>query len=424
MPEAAPQLTAGVAGARFRYRATDLATGRAVAGEQTGESAYGVRQALRAAGLQVHAIEALDAGLRVPRWAAPLVEAWQARQRRARRAQRADLCDAIATLLDAGMPLEQAVGQLAAGGSRGHAERGMLRRVREHLRAGATVADACAGEPGWFDTLDLAMLATGQRAGDLSGVLRSLSEFHQRGAAVGAQLLGALAYPLALLVAGIGATVFLSLVPLPKLVGIIASAHKQPPWLTLQVVALGEAVAVWWPALLLLPAGCWAVWQALARRIPARGALGAVVHRNPLTRARVRGQIAGLAFTLARLRRSGLPLAEALDAAIATADHRPLRRLLIEASAAIRRGEDLSAIVARSDLDEPEFAQLLQLGERSGELTTLLDRVAARYERACRRSIDRAVAVLGPVAIIVVAALIGTLALAAILPIVQLGDLL
>jgi type II secretory pathway component PulF len=106
-----------------------------------------------------------------------------------------------------------------------------------------------------------------------------------------------------------------------------------------------------------------------------------------------------------------------------TINDRAVRALILQAVEAIRRGEDLSTVIAGSRLLDPEFAQLLHLGERSGELTEMLERIAERYQRSADRAGDRLAAVLGPAAIIILAALIGTLVMAAVLPLMQLGDL-
>ncbi|MBA3708094.1 MAG: type II secretion system F family protein [Planctomycetes bacterium] len=407
----------------FRYRAIEAVTGRVRQGEQSGESAYAVRASLRRIGLQVEALDPVGVKQRVPTWAQPLVASWHARTRRTRKLVRADLFDALATLVNAGLPLEQAVGQLAMSQTRSRAERTMLRGLRDRLREGVPLSDACEESPSWFDALDVAMLRTGQQAGDLSGVLISLAEFHQQSGAIGQKLFVALAYPVVLLAFGLIAVVFLSIGPLPKLLALITQAHQPPPPLTVHLVWLGQTVAHWWPLILVGIVALIAGLAALVHRTPRTGFLGAIIHGNLIARARQRGQIAGLAFTLARLQRSGMPLLEAIEATAQTADAGALRQLLVDSAHAIRRGEDFSSVVGASPMMEPEFAQLLQLGERSGELTTMLERIAERYARTAHRTIERVATLLGPLAIVVLAMLIGIIALAAILPIVQLGDL-
>jgi general secretion pathway protein F len=399
---------------RFRYRATERATGRSMSGEMAAESAYDVRAGLRRIGLEVDAMEALGASA-PSRLLGPLTEAWRARQRRTRRLAKADLLDGIATLIQAGLPLDQAISSLLASPARTPAERSLLQTVRDQLREGSPLSAACAGQP--------ALLEAGQQAGDLIGTLQGLAQHHQRAGAIGQRLFVALAYPVVLLLAGLAALVAVSFTTLPQLTALISQSGHQPPWLTMQVLALGQGLVRWWPLVALAVAGVLVGAPRLLARIPTASWLGRWWHGSVLARARSRIRVATLAETLARLRRAGLPLTDALAVAAETSDERALAALIDEAGTAVREGVDLSEAMGRSRLLDPEFAQLLQLGERSGELTTMLERIAERYRRAADRTIERLTALIGPLAIVLLASLIGVLVIACALPLMRLGDM-
>lgn len=245
-----------MAASRFRYRATERATGRVHSGEMAAASAYDVRAGLRRIGLEVDAMEALDDGAAAGWWT-PLTDAWAARQRRQRRLAKADLCDGIATLIQAGLPLEQAVTSLLSSPSRGADERLLLHRIRDRLREGSPLSEACADNPGWFDRFDIALLEAGQQAGDLLGTLLGLAQHHQRAGAIGQRLFVALAYPAVLLTAGVAALITVSFTTLPQLTALITQAKHQPPWLTMQVMGLGQGLVHWWPLVLLLTIAAW-----------------------------------------------------------------------------------------------------------------------------------------------------------------------
>jgi general secretion pathway protein F len=412
---------------RFRWTAVEAVTGRERQGEMAADSAWVVRSGLRRLGLEPLVVEPVGGTTQVPTWLEPWLAPWRrlalARQRRNRRLARANLYDAIATLLQAGVPLEQALAALAGSPVRPPAERQLLAVLRDRIRQGTAVAAACAEHPGWFDALDLALLDAGQRAGDLPNTLASLSGHHQRAGASGQQFFVALAYPALLLVAGVAAWEFMAFVTLPKLVAMIVQARHAPPTLTMWVMGLGQGLAVWWPAVVVaIVGGVWA-FRRWAATVPLDSRRGRWLFANPYARWRTGSRVAQLAETLARLRRAGLPLTEALAAAADAVDERALRGLLATALTEVRAGRDLSAVVGSSRLLDPEFAQLVQLGEQSGELTTMLERIAERYQRDAERTGERVAAILGPAAIIVLAFLIGLVVLASILPLVQLGDL-
>jgi type II secretory pathway component PulF len=410
--------------ALFRYRAMESATGRIRTGEQDGESAYAVRASLRRIGLEVlQVVDVTPGRTTTSAWLRPLIEARDARRRRLNRVAKADLSDGLATLILAGIPIEQAVASLASSQARPAGELRLLRALRDRLREGTPFATACEEHPAWFDRFDVALLDAGQRAGELASTLQNLAQHHHRAGAFGQKVFVALAYPAVLVAAGLAALVFMSFQTLPQLVTMIEQGRHQPPALTTTVIALGQGLATWWPVVI---AGGMAAVIGLRRlvlRVPPESRLGQRLHGNPLARMLGRIRVAHLAAALARLRRAGTPLAEALVIVADTISDRAVRTLILQAVEAIRRGEDLSTVIAGSRLLDPEFAQLLQLGERSGELTEMLERIAERYQRSADRAGDRLAAVLGPAAIIILAALIGTLVMAAVLPLMQLGDL-
>ncbi len=409
----------------FRYRAFEAATGRWRSGEQAGDSAYAVRASLRRIGLDVHQLEKIQQRTAVEQspYFAWWFSFWHARARRRQRMAKADLCDGIATLIHAGIPVEQAVSALTTSSARPAHELRLLRALRDRLREGISMAEACAEHSEWFDRFDVALLEAGQRSGELALTLQNISVHHQRAGALMQKLFVALAYPLVLVFAGIGALVFMSHQTLPQLVTMIEQARHQPPALTTMVITLGQGFVLWWPvALAGVVAGALGLRSAV-RRVAPESRTGQWLHGNALSRMIGRMRVAHVAATLARLRRAGTPLTEALVVVADTIGDRGVRELLLQAEEAIRRGEDLSTVIASSRLLDPEFAQLLHLGERSGELTDMLDRIAERYQRAADRAGERLAAILGPMAIIILACLIGLLVMAAILPLMQLGDL-
>lgn len=406
----------------FEYRARDP-HGHLVRGRMQAAAAALVRQRLREAGLE---IESVRPGRTLPAWlrGSLLLAWWQAQRRRSHRPALADILESLQTLLGAGVPLETAVGNLAASPARPAGQRAMLADLREEVRQGQAFSEACTRHPDWFDRFDVAMLAAGQTAGDLPRVLASLSHFHQQASGMSHRLLMALAYPVVLTVAATAVALFISQSTLPRLLALLAESRAPQPWLSLMVVRIGDAVMAWWPVLLAAGLGTILLGRNLLGRLSPHSWISRTLHGNVVARARARSRVAEVAGALARLQSSGLPLAEALDIAASAAGSRPLAALLEQAAQAVRRGDDLSTVVAASPLLDPEFAQILRLGEESGELPTMLDRIADRYRAAASRSMDRVAAVLEPAAILILAAIIAVVVMAAALPLVALGQII
>lgn len=488
----------------WRYEAIDLREpGRPVRrkGEIAGETAADARAALRAVGLQVLRIHpdnprnprklktprlsqvgklltsrrdaaqpesndspastpAADSGARGNRLADSLF--------RGRRVQeRADAFDALATLLESGVPLADAVETLAEahdGHSRGL--RRVLLAIREDLRAGRPLSASLARHPGWFDEAEVAMVDAAEVAGTLATTLAEVARRQARSAATLQKLVGALAYPAVVATIGVAVALFLATQTLPQLVSILVGAKLEVPALTAGLVAVGTAARDgWWViaiALVALPAGAIALGpRVLARLGPRwRARLDALV---PLAIRRM--ATARALLRIADLLRAGVPLVEALrtvgngckgpasglGAALLAAARRVEEgddfATALEASApaesgrAIDRGANANSptpLPRRSPVGatrgfhfrwfrgwfDVECVRLVAVGEATGDLARVLERLGERYERQTSRLVDRLAGLLEPAAVIALAVLVGTVVMAAVLPLLRLQEIL
>jgi type II secretory pathway component PulF len=456
----------------WRYEAVDLrdpAKPTERRGEIAGESPAEVRAALRAVGLQVLDLRE-ERSLR-PRSASRERRAKVAADRnavsdgsaidrwlRGRRVQeRADAFDALATLLASGVPLIECVDTLvAAGESMPKHLRKTLVAMRETLRSGESLSVAMTPFRSWFDPAEVAMVEAAQLGGTLPNVLRELAERQERSARLGQRLISALAYPTIVACVGIGVGVFLSTRTLPQLASILLSAKLEVPALTSAVMSLGQGLARWWwlvvALLLSLAIGVSIGIPALVTRLSASGRarfdrlLPLAVRRLAVSRAILR---------IAELLRSGVPLVDALR--VASPAHRGLTVglavALRRAADAIEQGADVARALAkaedggeavrrRADADGPsemqasadlerggawfdaELRRLVAVGEAGGELEPVLVRLGERYERQVSRLVDRLAATLEPAVILALAAVVGIVVMAAVLPLVRLQEVL
>lgn len=393
-------------------------------GELAGESAAAVRASLRGIGLRVIDVrpaQTLAAGRLL---ATP--EVLRSHLRRRRVPAKAELLDSLATMLDAGLPLLEAVSTLLRA-TTGRATRSMLTRLQESLKAGQSLSASMADLASWFDPVEIAMVRAGQHSGELASVLRSLAQRHHRTGELTSKLTSALAYPAIVACVGIGVVIFLSTRTLPQLVGVLSQARIPTPRLTRLVMGIGNLLAdhgllLVLGAVLLAAGALWAVRLFAREGIAWPRGLRRLV---PATFRRVR--LAQLASGLAELARSGVPIGESLRVLAPTFGGvlgASLRKQLGVAADRLEGGDELSAALSDEWWFDAEFRQLLSIGQASGELPTLLDRMADRYARAAKRAIDRMAALLEPAVILVLAALIGAVVMAAVLPMLRLQEVL
>lgn len=438
----------------WRYTAVPLQRAAQVSarrGELAGESAAEVRASLRRIGLQV--IDLRPLRRRAPD---PVTEnqlAWlrelhgsirsslEGYFRGRRRHERAELYDALGTMLDSGLPLLEAVDTIIGSTKRRRsAVRSMLVQVREQLRGGSSLAQAITAHRSWFDASEVAMIEAGQLSGTLTRVLRALTERHERSGELSNKLISALAYPTIVAMVGLGVVIFLSVKTLPDLTQILTHAGIETPALTAKIMALGQFLAGHWLALIVLAVcvlGGWTVLSGLTARRQIRWP-DRLRRLYPKVLRRI--AVARVSLQLAELLRAGVPVVDALRVLAPTSsgggprsggDSRSggggggsLARQLHTAADRVERGDELAAALDDEHWFDGEFRQLLAIGQATGELDSLLERIGRRYARQAERLIDRLAALLEPSVILTLAVLVGLVVMAAILPLLRLQEVL
>lgn len=352
------------------------------------------------------------------------VERWL---RNRRRAERADLFDALVTMLEAGLPLVDSLATLAEQERRQTARGSLAARLTESIRSGDGLAAALRAEPSWFDGAECAMVAAGERSGELAGVLRSLAERHLRSGELGSKIASALFYPSVVLFIGLAVVWFLGSHTLPNLVAILADAGVEPPALTTAVMSAAGVIGhLWWIAPLAVLGGMAAITLG-ARVVPPEHVARIRSMLPRLMPAALRHAIVGEALLLlAEMLRAGVTLVEALRVVGPTLVGPGSRAMAVHAGLAaerIERGDPVHESLAGGPIDH-EAMRLIALGVTAGELETVLVRVGQRSRRRARRATDRLTALLEPAVILVLASLIGVVVLAAVLPLVRLQEVL
>lgn len=392
----------------FEFQAL-TADGRAERGVLQADTARAARAALRERGLSPLQVDELAGGADP---AAPVLGG----------TRRALATRQLATLVAAGLPLEEALAALAEGAQ------GPLRAVAMGLRAqvmeGRSLAQAMEGFGASFDPLYRASVAAGEQAGRLPVVLQRLADHLEARDALRRRLLGALAYPAVLLAVALLVVTGLMLYVVPEVTGVFTRGGQALPLATRVLIGISDGLrAGGWLALPLLALGA-AALPALGRRPALARARDAWLLRLPLLgRLLAAADTARFARTLALLGGAGVPLLEALPLATATVANAVLREDLAGVAAGVREGQALARALARSGRFPPVALRLVASGERAGRLEAMLEEAAAQLERELDAALALAMAVLGPAVILLVGGLVLFVVLAILLPILDLNQL-
>ncbi|CAA7621435.1 type II secretion system F family protein [Magnetospirillum sp. UT-4] len=329
----------------------------------------------------------------------------------------------LATLAEAGLPLDRAL-DFAAASAADEAARAALSRARERLKGGATLADALAAEPGLFPAAAIAMVRAGEAGGALAPVLARLAEYLDRVQAARRQLATAMIYPVVLLATAVAIMAVMATVVLPQFASMFAEAGDRLPWPARAAMAGSELVRDWGGAALLgLAAAAVTALRALddpGRRLHFDALVLTLPGIGGLVR---RAEAARFARTLAALLGNGVTPLAALAIVADVLGNRALRGRLDELAAGLKEGQGLAEPLARLDLLPPMALQLVRLGEETGRLDAMLGRAADMLEAELKESTARLVGLATPLLTVVLGAAVAAIIAAVLSALLSVYDL-
>jgi general secretion pathway protein F len=400
-----------VTASAFRWEAVD-AQGRVRQGVLEADSPRAARDHLRAEGLTPTAVAEAVARrdtLISARLPAPLVTL-TTRQ--------------LATLVQSGMPLDQALGAVAEQADDARAAR-IITTLRTHVAAGEALPAALAAYPRTFSPLYRGLVGAGAETGRLADVLARLADYLEAREALRQKVVLALIYPAIVTVIAFAVISVLLAYVVPQVVSVYQQSRQTLPWLTQALIATSaffRATGWLWLGLIVVVVVAFvfanrrpafrARWHAWLLRMPVMGKLA-----RSLDSAR-------FASTLAILVGSGAPLLRSLDAASDVVRMIPLHRAAQAAAALVKEGVTLSRALKEQAQFPPVLIHLVANGESSGRLGPMLQRAAEELERDAERRLGWLAALLQPALIVVMGAIVLVLVLAVMLPIVSMNQLI
>ena len=328
----------------------------------------------------------------------------------------------LATLLGAGQPLDRALGILLELPDSVQARR-VVERIRESVRGGAPLSTALEQQHGIFSRLYVNLVRAGEAGGSLQDSLRRLADYLERSAVLRSRLVNALTYP-AILLTLVGASVaFLMAVVVPQFQALFENMNVALPWYTATVLSVSLFLREWWWGVLaggLVAAG----WLATRFSVPeTRRAID-----QRLLATRFPGDLlakldtARLARTLGTLLRNGVPLLAALNLSRPVLSNRVLAEAVEAAAEEVKTGSGLGYALGRQKRFPRLAVHMVQVGEESGELDTMLLKVADTFDRESADALERLLAFLVPTIIVLLTCLVGAIILSVLLPIYDLTN--
>ncbi|MFQ6034496.1 MAG: type II secretion system F family protein [Sedimentisphaerales bacterium] len=399
---------------RYHYIAI-AADGKKIKGAIAAESSYAARKQLRARSIHPTSVTEVSSAAE---GRAALFSIFA----RGSKSQLIDFTKQMATLLNSGIKLTEALSVLTWQTSDVRFKNAII-DIRDRVVTGESFTDALKDYGDYFDVIYVSMVRVGEVTGTLAKSLSTIANFMEKRQRVESKVMTAMIYPIVLIFFCIAAILILTIKVIPTIGEQIERAGQELPWITKQLMNVGFVLTSWW--LLVVIAAIFGIVWALKKFFrTSRGAylrdrfLLSLPMFGPLIKQRV---VSRFASTLSTLLGSGLAMAESLRVVAEVTGNSLMKRAIRQSRERILAGADIATPLRDSGVIDPAIAHMVAVGEKSGELEVMLKNISENLEASTDIVIERLSAALEPIIIIFMAAIIGVIAYATILPILKIS---
>jgi general secretion pathway protein F len=401
----------------FRYEAVDAA-GATQKGVVNADSAKAARSDLRLQGLTPLSVEAI---------AAQVDDKGVATRRgfgeRLTQIELALFTRQLASLLEAGLPLEQAFTALLEQAERPYV-RDLIASIRSEVMGGASFSDALSRYPRDFADIFRALVASGEQIGQLERVLARLADYIERRNALVAKVRLAFIYPAIVTVLAFAIVIFLLAYVVPQIVSVFTSTKQKLPLLTMIMLHVSDFVRSWGLLTLVLGIGAGYSWLRALRNPLVKRRWHAWLLTAPVYGKFERSfNTARFASTLAITIGSGVPILRALDTSRDTLSNVVMKDLVEQASGAVREGVSLARALSAQKHFPPMLIHMIRAGEITGELPSMLERAANSQQQDLERRALTIAGLLEPALIVGMGVVVLLIVLAVLMPIIEINQL-
>ena len=329
----------------------------------------------------------------------------------------------MATMMRAGVPLLQSF-EIIGEGNENPNMRKLVDEVKQEVAAGNSFASSLRKKPEYFDDLYCNLVDAGEQAGALETLLDRVATYKEKTEILKSKIKKAMTYPIAVVIVAIIVTGILLIKVVPQFQSVFSGFGAQLPAFTLMVVGLSEAVQAWWYIMLVaFIAAAFAFKRAMKTSEKFRNAVDRAMLKVPILGPILyKSAVARYARTLSTTFAAGVPLVEALTSVSGATGNVIFRNAVDSIKADVSSGTQLNVSMRTTGVFPSLAIQMTAIGEESGALDDMLDKVAGFYEVEVDNMVDNLTSLLEPIIMSVLGVLVGGLVIAMYLPIFQLGN--
>jgi type IV pilus assembly protein PilC len=327
----------------------------------------------------------------------------------------------FSTMIDAGLPIIQCL-DILYNQQKNATFKKMLKQIKESVEGGATLAEALKKFPKHFDDLFVNMIAAGEAGGILDAILRRLAAYMEKAARLKAKVKGAMTYPLVTLAIAIIVLAVILVFVIPVFEEMFADFGSELPAPTQLVVAMSDLVKS--KILYLIGAGIlfMIAYKKYHATEKGRDMIDALVLKLPVFGMLLRKvAVAKFTRTMGTMLASGVAILEALDIVAKTAGNRTIEKAIYNVRSGIAEGRTMADPLNESGVFPPMVCQMISVGESTGALDAMLEKIADFYDEEVDQAVDNMTALIEPIMLVFLGVTIGGLVIAMYLPIFKMA---
>ncbi|QGG74576.1 type II secretion system F family protein [Pseudomonas syringae] len=329
----------------------------------------------------------------------------------------------MATMMKAGVPLLQSFDIISEGAENPNM-RSLVESLKQEVSAGNSFATALRRKPEYFDELFCNLVDAGEQAGALESLLDRVASYKEKTEKLKAKIKKAMTYPAAVLIVAIIVSGILLIKVVPQFQSIFSSFGAELPAFTLMVIGLSDIVQKWWLAIVFaFFSGIFALKRVYKKSQKFRDGLDRFLLKVPIIGPLIfKSSVARYARTLSTTFAAGVPLVEALDSVAGATGNVVFKNAVQKVKQDVSTGMQLNFSMRSTGVFPTLAIQMTAIGEESGALDTMLDKVATYYEDEVDNMVDNLTSLMEPMIMAVLGVIVGGLVIAMYLPIFKLGN--
>jgi type IV pilus assembly protein PilC len=326
----------------------------------------------------------------------------------------------FSTLQDAGLPVLRSL-RILEKQMKPSALKNALIDVVEDVESGSTLSESLGRHPKCFDRLYVNMVKAGEAGGALEVILQRLAEFKEKAQSLKRKVVGAMVYPSVVICVAVGILTFIMVSIIPKFKKIFEEFGLSLPQATKILIDVSDWVASYWYVIPLFPLGVYLLIKLIRLTRAGNYALDRMVLWIPIVGSLVEKTIVARTMrTLGTLISSGVPILEALAIVKDTANNVVFERMFQRVLESIREGDTIADPLREARLVDDMVVNMVEVGEETGDLDTMLYKVADFYDEEVDTLVKSLISLLEPIMIVFLGGVIGAIVISLFLPLIKL----